>query len=364
VRRIVLYGATGYTGRLVAAALVSAKARPVLAGRSGQNLAALGAQLGKGLDTAVADAADPEALLNLFQPDDVVVNTAGPFSRIGTPVVEAAIQRRATYIDSAGEPSFLRTVHETIGPAAAEAEVAVVPGSAYEYAAGSLAAALAIDGISKAVRVDIGYFAMGDLRKMTSAGTKASAGAAAVQLGFAWRRGELVTVPPADQIRMFAVNGEQRPGLSFGGLEHLTLPKTFPWLREVGVYVAGPGSERLARITRTFGGLAYKTPGLPATVRWLTSLPRNKAGPDEAERAAAGALVIATASDDEGRELRTVKLGGTNPYTFSGRFLAWAALRAATIGIDGKGALGPLEAFGGTAQLRAGVKSAGLTVTQ
>jgi hypothetical protein len=131
----------------------------------------------------------------------------------------------------------------------------------------------------------------------------------------------------------------------------------------VGVYVGGPGSVRLARITRRFGGLAYRTPGLPATVRWLTSLPRNKVGPDEAERATTGAIVIATASDEEGRELRTVKLGGTNPYTFSGRFLAWAALRAATIGIDGTGALGPLEAFG-QAQLRAGVKSGGLDVTE
>jgi hypothetical protein len=362
VRRIVLYGATGYTGKLVATALVSARARPVLAGRSGQNLAALGVQLGKGLDTAIADAADPEALLNLIKPGDVVVNTAGPFTRIGTPVVEAAIQRGATYIDSAGEPSFLRSVHDTMGPAAAEAGVAVIPGAAYEYSAGSLAAALAINGIEAAVRVDIGYFALGNIRKMTSAGTKASVGVVAVELGFAWRGGELVTVPPADQIRMFAVNGAQRPALSFGALEHLTLPKTFPWLREVGVYVGGTRSERLARLTRKFGGLAYKTPGVPATVRWLTSLPRNKEGPDEAERATTGALVIATASDDEGRELRTVKLSGTNPYTFSGRFLAWAALRAATIGIDGKGALGPLEAFGGPAQLRAGVKSAGLVI--
>jgi hypothetical protein len=336
----------------------------VLAGRSGQNLAALGVQLGKGLDTVVADAADTEALLNLIKPDDVVVNTAGPFSRIGTPVIEAAIQRGATYIDSAGEPSFLRTVHETMGPAATEAEVAVVSGSAYEYAAGSLAAALAIEGTgTAAVRVDVGYFALGSIRKIASAGTKASAGAAAVELGFAWRGGELVTVPPADQIRMFAVNGTQRPGLSFGALEHLTLPKTFPWLREVGVYIGGPGSERVARVTRLFGGLAHRTPGVPAAVRWLTSLPRNKEGPDEAERATTGALVIATAYDGEGRELHTVKLGGTNMYTFSGRFLAWAAVRAATIGIDGKGALGPLEAFG-MAPLRTGVKSAGLDIVQ
>ena len=79
-RRIVLYGASGYTGRLVAEALVQARARPVLAGRSHQNLAALGVHLGKGLDIAVADAAVPESLLDIIQKVDVVVNTAGPFA--------------------------------------------------------------------------------------------------------------------------------------------------------------------------------------------------------------------------------------------------------------------------------------------
>ena len=50
-RRIVLYGATGYMGRLVATALAEARVRPVLAGRNVQSLHSLGVTLGRGLDT-------------------------------------------------------------------------------------------------------------------------------------------------------------------------------------------------------------------------------------------------------------------------------------------------------------------------
>jgi short subunit dehydrogenase-like uncharacterized protein len=57
--RIVLFGATGYTGRLVAEAIVERGLRPVLAARSRDKLEALADELGGGLETAVADVSDP-----------------------------------------------------------------------------------------------------------------------------------------------------------------------------------------------------------------------------------------------------------------------------------------------------------------
>ena len=56
--RIVLFGATGYTGRLAAEAMVERGMRPVLAARGRERLEAMAAELG-GLETAVADVADP-----------------------------------------------------------------------------------------------------------------------------------------------------------------------------------------------------------------------------------------------------------------------------------------------------------------
>ena len=115
--RIVLFGATGYTGRLTAEALVARGDRPVLAGRSAERLARAGrAELG-GLETAVADVADPASVRALVEPGDVIVATVGPFARWGDPAVEAAIDAGACYLDSTGEPAFIRRVFERFGPA-------------------------------------------------------------------------------------------------------------------------------------------------------------------------------------------------------------------------------------------------------
>ena len=86
---IVLFGATGYTGRLVAAALVRRGARPTLAARNAQALEALAAELG-GLDTAVADVSRPESVSALVSAGDVLVSTVGPFVRWGAPPSTAA----------------------------------------------------------------------------------------------------------------------------------------------------------------------------------------------------------------------------------------------------------------------------------
>jgi short subunit dehydrogenase-like uncharacterized protein len=64
--RIVLFGATGYTGRLTAAALVERGARPVLAGRSIEPLRELGDTLG-GLEVGVADVSKPESVRDLVE---------------------------------------------------------------------------------------------------------------------------------------------------------------------------------------------------------------------------------------------------------------------------------------------------------
>ena len=86
--RIVLYGATGYTGTLTAQALVAGGVRLVLAGRDQGRLSALAARLaqaggGTEPETAVVDAARPGPLRDLLGPGDVLVSTAGPFLKSG-----------------------------------------------------------------------------------------------------------------------------------------------------------------------------------------------------------------------------------------------------------------------------------------
>ena len=98
MKQIVVFGATGYTGRLVVAALTGRGLRPMLAGRSQQRLGELSQRYG-GLDTAIADVTQPHSVRALVEDGDVLVSTVGPFLRYGEPALEAAVAAGAHYLD-------------------------------------------------------------------------------------------------------------------------------------------------------------------------------------------------------------------------------------------------------------------------
>ena len=105
--RIVVFGATGYTGGLTARALVAQGVRPVLAGRDRAALERLADELG-GLETAWANADEPRSVRALVERDDVLVTTVGPFVRYGYAALDAAVDAGAHYLDCAGEHTFVR----------------------------------------------------------------------------------------------------------------------------------------------------------------------------------------------------------------------------------------------------------------
>src|SRR3954469_3063453 len=132
--RIVLFGATGYTGRLVAYGLVERGVRPLLAARDQGKLDELASELG-GLDTQAADVSRPETVRALVSEGDVLISTVGPFMRFGGPALDAAIEGRAlAYLDSTGEPPFIRKVFEDLGPRAKRTGCALLTALGYDYA--------------------------------------------------------------------------------------------------------------------------------------------------------------------------------------------------------------------------------------
>lgn len=351
--RIVLFGATGYTGRLVAAALVSGGARPVLAARDRGRAEALatelaaGAPAGAAAEVAVADVHHPSTVRALVERGDVLVSTVGPFSRWGTPAVEAAIDAGAHYLDSTGEPGFIREVFQRWGPAAADAGAALVTAFGYDWVPGNLAGALALrDGGPSVTRLDIGYFVTGSVgRGSLSGGTMASVAGALGAPGYAWRGGRLVDEDPVRHHRTYQVAGSSRAALSVAGSEHLALPRLAPGLRDVSVHLGwfGPAArpvQALAQITRL-----SVVPGLMhATAARL--LRGSTGGPDVAARERSRSHVQALGYDDEGRQIARVVLEGPSPYALTGDLLAWAAVRVRDGGLRGVGALGPVDAFG------------------
>lgn len=112
---VVVYGATGFTGRLVAEYLVSRASgedapRWAMAGRSQAKLEEVRASIGAADDvpTLVADAADPAALRTMAQRTYVVISTVGPYQLYGSPLVEACVATGTGYVDLCGEPTWMR----------------------------------------------------------------------------------------------------------------------------------------------------------------------------------------------------------------------------------------------------------------
>ncbi len=94
-----IYGANGYTGRLVAAEAVRRGQRPVLAGRSAAAIEPLAAQLGCPSRVFSLDSSAAKSLAGIR----AVLHCAGPFSATARPMMDACLEARAAYLDITGE---------------------------------------------------------------------------------------------------------------------------------------------------------------------------------------------------------------------------------------------------------------------
>jgi short subunit dehydrogenase-like uncharacterized protein len=112
---IIVYGATGFTGRLVAEYLVRRSveadaARWAMAGRSHAKLEEVRASVEapSSVPLVTADAADSAALRAMAERTRVVISTVGPYQLYGSPLVEACVATGTSYVDLCGEPAWMR----------------------------------------------------------------------------------------------------------------------------------------------------------------------------------------------------------------------------------------------------------------
>lgn len=366
--RIILLGATGYTGQRTARALVDRGAAPTLTGRNTARLADLAAELG-GLDTAYADVNDPATLRRLVEPGDVLISTVGPFSRLGHAVIDAAVAAGATYFDSTGEPPFIRDVFTRYGPEAEETGAALVTAFGSNWVPGNLAGALALQQAQHAprpaTRLHLGYFLTGGNRRSVSRGTATSVVEIGLEPGYRFHEGTLKTERTAARLRNFDVDGRRRPAFTVGGTEQFALPRLSASLTDVDVYLgwlgaASPMVHRASPAVELLGRIPGAAGALSRIGKVLTS--RLPSGPAPEQGAGVRSQVVAETYDRYGTSLSRARVDGPEPYRMTAELLAWAASHAAEHGLNGTGALGPVDAFGLETLLQ-GAAQAGLGPT-
>ncbi len=112
---IVVYGASGFTGRLVAEYLAGRKdatTRWAMAGRDTAKLAAVRDEIGapKDIPLIAADASNPQSLRDMAKRARVVLTTVGPYQLYGAELVAACVAEGTDYADLCGEPAWMRQI--------------------------------------------------------------------------------------------------------------------------------------------------------------------------------------------------------------------------------------------------------------
>ena len=114
---IVVYGATGFTGRLVAEYLAAHykgdnNLKWAMAGRSKDKLASVRDMIGAAADTAliVADASDPASLKAMVGQTRAVISTVGPYQLYGSELIATCVATGTDYFDLCGEPVWMRQI--------------------------------------------------------------------------------------------------------------------------------------------------------------------------------------------------------------------------------------------------------------
>lgn len=361
---IVLFGATGYTGRLTATEMVARGLSPVLAGRNRDALKALAKELG-GLSTRVADVADPVSVRKIVRSGDVLVTTVGPFSRFGKPALDAALAGKAHYLDSTGEPGFVRQVFEDYDARAKATGKAFLSAFGYDYVPGNTAAAAALRKAGrKATRVDVGYFVAEGKGFEMSQGTRASLVGAMLDPGIFFNDGARQLALGGLRTRRFPLGDREAGAISVPGSECLALPQSFPQLKDVNVYLGWFGAlSPVVSVVANAQSVLFRVPGYKRALGWAANrFGSSGQGPDEEGRADNGSHIVAIAYDADGNALATAELRGVNGYTYTARMLAWGADMALAGKLQASGAVGPVAAFGLDALVE-GNREAGLDLS-
>jgi short subunit dehydrogenase-like uncharacterized protein len=152
---IVLYGATGFVGKLTAEYLARAAgdARIALAGRSPDRLRAVRETLAESAQSwpiLTADATSPSSLDDMAARTQVVVTTVGPYTRYGLPLVAACAAAGTDYADLTGEAMFVRESIDTYHKQAADTGARIVHACGFD----SIPSDLSVYALYRAARED------------------------------------------------------------------------------------------------------------------------------------------------------------------------------------------------------------------
>jgi len=252
---LIVYGANGYTGRLIVEAALREGLRPVVAGRRREAVEPLAAEWG--LNSLCFSLDDAASSAHLLGPYAAMILAAGPFSKTSAPALEACLRAGTAYLDITGEVDVFEAVFARDADAK-KAGVAVLPGTGFDVVPSDCLAKALSEALPGAETLTLAFRGF-----KTSAGTMKTMLEGIPKGGLVRAGGQLVRVPAAwnDLATAFRSTG----------------------IPDIEVYMAVPPSAvASARRMRRFAKLL----GLPPVQSFLKArVDKNVKGPTAEERA-------------------------------------------------------------------------------
>jgi short subunit dehydrogenase-like uncharacterized protein len=322
---LLVYGANGYTGALIAERAAAHGVRAILAGRRAESVNALGTRLG--LPARVFGLDDRDGLNAALDGVTVVLNCAGPFSRTAAPLVEACLRARVHYLDITGELEVLEALAARDAEARA-AGITVLPATGFDVVPSDCLAAEAHHRLPTATHLALAF----------RAGTRMSRGTSMTTLenlsgGSAIRRdGAIVRIPSGGKTRSIDFGDGPQPAITIPWGDVATAYHT-TGIPNIEVFVAVPRALRVGmRLARWAGPLLGSAP----LQRFLKArVQAGPAGPSAEERARGVSHLWAEARDEAGH---VVELRLETPEAYE--LTSWTALALAQRALRGELPLG------------------------
>lgn len=332
-RKWLIYGATGYTGRLIAEEARHQGLSPILAGRS-EEVTSIAAKLG--LPSIVFSLSDVAATRRALDGVSVVAHCAGPFVATSAPMIDACMLARAHYVDITGEIDVFLAAQHRHNQASA-AGIVVCPGVGFDVIPTDCVAACLTEALPDATHLALGFKGSGAF----SSGT-ARTSIEGVALGARVRRNGAIVSESL---------GQRTRTIDFGTGPKLAV--SIPWgdiatayfttgIANIEVYV--PVSPRSVAALRRLERVRplLRLPPVRALAQRIAA--RRHPGPSRKERDSEKTWVWGEARNDKG-ETRVARLTTPNGYrlTIDGVLMA---VRALLVRPPGGGYFTPTQLLG------------------
>lgn len=288
-----IYGANGYTGRLMALEAVRRGLSPILAGRNAAEIAALAAETG--LDSRIFSLDSSSGVVENLGDCHLVLHCAGPFSATSQPVINACLAAGVHYLDITGEISVFANAYSQ-SQAARRADVVLIPGVGFDVVPSDCLAASLVQALPATIELILAFEAAGG----ASPGTAKTSAEGLARGGMIRKDGKLTPVPLAWKTRLvpFAHGERMAVSIPWGDVFTAYISTGVP---DIEVFMAVPPAtiKRLRKLRWVQALLAA-----PMVQNFIKKrISGSIRGPDDARRKQTGAQLWGEVRSADGRIL-------------------------------------------------------------